>query len=169
MEALPQDLGSQHVEAFRLFVLNWKKLELHSIAVMKKDPWLPGEIQQSICSHVPHHGFLKPEAACGCGIWSCKSRKALNQTFLGLAQSIVNPRPQNYGDWLLTSVLPRKQRCGPFYISARVEQWGAVIEHELGYRSEYARIIPQTIQVWPRRNNKRYHALVTELRRKYSA
>jgi hypothetical protein len=56
----------------------------------------------------------------------------------------------------------------PQWISARVEQWGVVIEHEWGYRSEYARIIPDTIQAYPRSGrNKKYDRVIKYLREKY--
>jgi len=137
---LPEYVGSQHVRAIRIFGVNRKTLMLESL---NGEVWVPGEIKQSVCGHAKHHGFTKPEVKCSCGIWSCKSRKALKRTFPHLY----------YGERI---------------VSAQVEQWGRVIEHRDGYRSEYARIVPGTIQFWPRPHKPSNKKLINFLRAKYS-
>ena len=142
------ELAIEPTVATRLFRLDPNKLVLMSIA--KDEVWEPCEIKQSVCHHAKAHGYTKPEFLCTCGIWSCKTRAALRRTFpfLGASQLIGMRSPH-------------------IYISARVEQWGTVIEHEDGYRSEFARILPESIQFYPRPVRPHRKKLLMFLRQKY--
>lgn len=154
--SLPTEFGSQHIQAMRVFILDREKLVLRSIGATR-EIWLPGEIKHSVCNRAPAHGHVKPVAECTCGIWSCHSRKYLSMVF---PHDVYLPRP----------VPPRMFGFGPtlrqeLFVTAQIEQWGTVIEHEMGYRSEYARIIPESIQIYPRRNQ--HKKLIKFLREKY--
>lgn len=114
----------------------------------KERVWEPGVDKKSICAHVRNHpeADIKPSLDCSCGLWSCKSRK-----YLALAFPIE----------LISS-------HGGYY-SAQVLQWGVTIEHQGGYRSEYARIIPESIQAFPRQVGSygKQKKIVKFLRKKY--
>ena len=131
--------GSQHVTAMRVFRVNKETLTLTSIAGGREE-WYPGEIKQSRCKVALGHEDLKPSLNCTCGIWACKNRRELHKLF-GFCNDIV---------------------------SAQVELWGVVIEHEFGYRAEFARIIPESITAYPRREKPRNVRLVRHLRAKYN-
>jgi hypothetical protein len=152
--------GSSCVQALRIFRFNYDNLVLTSVA--KGDIWLPGEIMRSHCGFAKHHGHLKPEVECMCGIWSCKGRAGLHKTF---PPSVYNTR--GHGTVHDFPFMLGKVRYPLHFVSAQIEQWGVVIEHEWGYRSEYARIIPQSIQVYPRTEKPRHKKLITLLREKY--
>ena len=124
-------LGSQPFKGQRLFLIDSNKLLLRSL--YSEVYWLPGQVMESNC-HVMVINFSKWDFEssshsfdpnCSCGFWSCFSRR-----YLGKVQS---------GQIKSSEV-----------ISAQIEQWGRVAKHEFGYRSEYARIIPETIHVYPR-------------------
>lgn len=145
------DLASQHVEGLRIFSLNPQSLLLESLNKRYGSVWQPGAIETSVCGLMPaahkKNGHTKPEIDCTCGIWSCKNRKGL-----AIAFPVISAYMHKY----------------PQFVSARIEQWGIVIEHETGYRSEYARIIPESIQAFPRNIlNKRYDRVIKYLREKY--
>lgn len=147
------------VVGVRLFGINYNKLLLTSLAQRVNDFWLPGEIKQSVCGRAPEHGVVPPAADCTCGIWSCKSRTGLNKSFSDMlafqATSVDNPW---YG------YTPRYHAM----ICARIEQWGIIIKHEWGYRSEYARIIPESICWWPRANGRTQSKLLNYIRERYA-
>lgn len=159
--------GATPVVGIRAFKLDSVTMELRSLHSQKADTWKPGQIKRSVCTHALAHPDLRPEAACTCGIWSCKSRSALSRAFPGatlMFKPFTAAGQWSAGQWLIDDDAPRPQ-----YFSAQIEQWGRVIEHEDGYRSEFARIIPGTIQVWPRPKDIRKHRKVVNfLRRKYS-
>lgn len=144
-------LGSQPIQAIRVFRLNYQTLELESIATTR-EVWLPYEIKQSSCYHAKAHGFIKPEENCTCGIWACKSRKSLVRTF-----------PVRHIQDFVISFLGYREH----YVSAQVEMWGKVIEHDFGYRAEFCRIIPDTIQWYPRQPKPYKKKLIKFLRQKY--
>lgn len=148
--------GSQHVESIRIFRVDVEKMLLKSVA--KEDIWLPGEIKMSKCA-ASRHPDVKPEVGCTCGLWACKSRKAMYKTYQPIIYSASSQ--QSMRPFFM-------QYRQDYVVSARIQQWGIVIEHEWGYRSEYARIIPETIQMYPRQDKVRYRNLIKELRRKYS-
>jgi hypothetical protein len=130
--------GATPVKAIRVFRVDTNKNTLRSLAF--DEVWNPGEIKKSKCLHIRipnvHSNSVivsdKPEVHCTCGIWSCKNRKKLVSAV--------------FGGFLIAANLRRKK----IYVTAQIEQWGRVIEHADGYRSEYARIIPETISWWPR-------------------
>lgn len=147
------ELGSEHIRAMRVFLVDRNKLLLTSIGG-SREVWTPGEIKRSVCLFAKAHGHLKPEPLCTCGIWSCTSRKNLEKTFPAIPMQMQKPVQFSFGGW-----------SQELLVSAQIEQWGIVIEHQWGYRSEYARIIPETIQVYPRR--QQHHKLIKHLREKY--
>ena len=78
--------------------------------------WTPREIRKAICyadgrSHELNQD-VAPDINCACGYYALKKNNS-NQV-ISLQQSSV------------------------FHVSGRVAGWGGVIEHELGYRFEYA-------------------------------
>ncbi len=159
-------LGSQPFEGCRIFRLDLNKMLLKSLNHGKQNkPWLPGEIQVSRCDHLQYnnaavtHGVLtdlKPVKDCTCGIWSCKSRKIMEKTYP--PQMMQRDRSQ----WLFRS------NFNDYTIYARIQQWGVVIEHQNGYRSEFARIIPESITFYPRQNKSSHNKkLISYLRQKY--
>lgn len=146
-------LGASPVQAIRIFSVERQKLRLQSLN--NKEIWVPGEVKRFHCIHnsrLRTHAnavqFMKPEVDCTCGVWSCTSRKNLTKTF----PMMVNP-------------LYKKNHL--LFVSAQILQWGIVIEHEWGYRSEYAQIIPETIAVWPRVSGA-HRKLVQRLREIYA-
>jgi hypothetical protein len=152
-------LGSQPQEATRLFVVDKDELLLRSMVQLSDDAWKPGVVKKAECvklrvfssrfmSDMKQHTI---DPHCTCGIWSCKSRHGL---------AIAYPE-------LLNQLHMRTRKF--LYVSARVQIWGKVIEHETGYRSEYARIIPQTIQAYPRIHSAPQRKLIRALRDKYTA
>lgn len=151
------DYAAQHFVGMRIFTLDYDKMLLQSLTGNGGDTcWMPGQIKRSVCgqAYAHRHEHLKPAIDCTCGIWSCKSRRTLAAAFPMLA-----------GMGYLVGL----RSYSPRYISAQVEQWGVVIEHEQGYRSEYARIIPESIQEWPRsKDSWRNRKLVNLLREKYT-
>lgn len=149
-------LGSQHVEATRLFRVEMKDLTLRSVGTTN-EIWFPGEVKESRCLHVNHHPEVKvqPAPQCTCGVWSCKSRNDLHRTFPPI--------------FYLPESFLRIGQSRLEFVSARIEQWGVVIEHERGYRSEFARIIPETIQWYPRPKFHQNRKLLLHLREKYAA
>lgn len=154
---------SSHVEGTRVFVLDPKKLLLRSWSM--DHIWLPGVIEVSQCRIAKGHKDLKPEPDCTCGIWSCKSRKQLHKIFAPHVPS--TRRTRRYSSQFLGDFFNIYIPWMPTVFSARVEQWGVIIEHQFGYRSEFARIIPQSIQVYPRPQTPQYNKLVKFLRNKY--
>lgn len=150
-------LGSEHVEAVRLFGFNRHKFLLTSLNGHGNE-WVPGEIQEAECRYVPKNfihteirdTLLVPHIDCMCGIWACKGRKGLSASFPTMVdwakrqKETLTENQEFLNSWLFTPVMRRD------YFAARVQMWGRVIEHEWGYRSEYARIIPESIHVWPR-------------------
>jgi hypothetical protein len=149
-------LGSSPVRALRLFNVDQRTTTLKSL---NGEVWTSGEVKRANCSHAPHHEIHEPHVNCTCGIWSCKSRKHLS--FIVPAVPIQVPDLSAF--WLL-------HYKPPTYVSAQIDQWGVTIEHVGGYRSEYARIIPETIQWWPRPQGsdprKKY---LNHIRTKYGA
>ena len=154
-------LGSQPQEATRLFIIDKDILLLRSMVQLSEDAWMPGVTKKSECvklrrwiagkfgtvgTKITHNIALH----CTCGIWSCKSRHGL---------AIAYPE-------LLNQLHMRTRKF--LYVSARIQIWGKVIEHETGYRSEYARIIPQTIQAYPRIHSAAQRKLIRGLRDKYT-
>ena len=142
----------------RLFNIDRNRLLLQSLAIRKADYWLPGEIKESVCNNSPKHGHIEPVADCSCGIWSCTSRRGLIQSFPASVLFQKNTDDNYFGYW--SSYVP--------YICARIEQWGIVIKHEWGYRSQYARIIPESICWWPRSYGRTQTKLLDHIREKYS-
>jgi hypothetical protein len=140
--------GSQHIEAIRMFRLDKNRMVLQSLATLHTSFWLPGEIQVAKCN-IHREAHPQPQFGCTCGLWSCKSRAGLIKSYPLLVQV---PDIKPYGD----------------IFTARVEIWGVVIEHEWGYRSEFARIIPQSIQAWPRYHAAPMRKCVNNLRNKYA-
>jgi hypothetical protein len=126
---------AEPVVGLRVFLLDASKGLLQSLN--GGYVWEPGVPMRSACSVARAHGHVKPEADCTCGFWSCKSRKALTKAF-----------PQAFFKYEWYPI--HFEEVQPRYYCARIQQWGVVIKHEHGWRSEYARIIPETIQFWPR-------------------
>jgi hypothetical protein len=139
-------LGSQHVVSQRVFRIDKENFRLMPLGFHSKEAWNPG-VNVSKCGVARGHEGLKPAANCTCGFWACKSRKSLHQAI-----------PPHAWAWNPKHLV----------VSAQVEQWGVVIEHEGGYRSEYARIIPETIQVYPRPRRPRHVKLIKKLREVYA-
>lgn len=154
-------LGAEPIKGIRIFELDWDTLELKAIG-LGIEAWVPGEIKRSNCKHAKAHGYLKPEEDCTCGIWSCKSRKGLQKVFPADMMKSYRQKP---GDKFSSYYFSKGTR--KFYYSAQIEIWGKVIQHQYGYRSEYARIIPQTITVYPRMPKPVDVKLVKLLRKKY--
>lgn len=166
---LDEVFGSQPFEATRIWKVDMSDLTLRSLTGEK---WLPGEVKESHCSHIrisnAHQDLkVKPDENCTCGIWSCKTRKQLHHVFRDLAQ-VQLQRSFVAQVQLRKGIQPSFGYKKEVFVSARIEQWGVVIEHEMGYRSEYARIIPESIQYFPRGTHQ-HKKLVAYLREKYGA
>ena len=145
------ELGATHVVAQRLFYVHPRMHLLESYT--KAVTWYPGEIKEAVCR--PFHAFVdkhpnepSPVYDCSCGIWVCNSRAALKKSFPRVRQSKYQPR---------------------IIVSAQVEVWGKCIEHEWGWRAQYARVIGETIQIYPRVSGRRVtrERFIGHLRRKY--
>lgn len=195
-------LGAEPFVGFRIFRVNEQDNTLMSFTPLgKHSPWLPGQIMESVCSHVPQHGPQPPHLNCTCGFWSVKSRRDLVRAYPSLAQRVMNQwkrerhfreseakkhKPivghriemdvaiQNFLTGLagmqgtLVALGGSGSKKSPLVfvhtpktrgkyggeltllVSARVNLWGVVQEHERGYRAQYAQIIPETIRWWPR-------------------
>lgn len=78
--------------------------------------WPPNEPLKAMCMFSLHRA---PDFECGCGIYSYKDTD--------LAWG-YQPTPQ------------ARYRQDGFKVFAAIECWGLIIEHELGWRSEYAAI-----------------------------
>jgi len=166
--------GSSHVEAIRLFELDRKRFLLRSLN--GRDRWEPGEIKKAECSvvatfaqiHTEIQGLLNvPHIDCSCGIWSCSTRQGLHKSFSHSLEYLKMAEKLPPGDYTISSPffwMPEQFK----YFAARVEIWGSVIEHEWGYRSEYARIIPDSIHIWPRRGDSNDYRIVRNLRKRYN-
>lgn len=148
------ELGASHITAQRLFFVHPRLHLLESYT--KTEFWYPGEIKKAECKHpsrglITRHtnGEISPVFGCSCGIWVCNSRAALAKAF---------PR-----------VWPKNLRR--LVVSAQVDVWGKCIEHEWGWRAQYARINASTIQIYPRVNGRRvsHERFIGHLRRKYGA
>lgn len=98
------------------------------------EPWPPYQAFTGRCgaisgkgwdAHITHGGFTPaPVWGCDCGIHALKSAQA--------AESRVTE--DRYGRWF--SVSTRERPRGRAW--GTVKLWGRVIEHELGYRAEFA-------------------------------
>jgi hypothetical protein len=150
------EYGASPVQSIRVLEIDFKDLILTSIG-FSKEIWIPGEVKRCACKMTRHHEITKPSLNCTCGIWACKSRKGLGKTF-----------PFHVAVSQFPKELRGQYKCTRQYVSAQIQQWGIVIEHERGFRSEYARVIPETIQFWPR-TFSRNRNLIQLLRRKYGA
>jgi hypothetical protein len=164
------ELGASPFEGFRIFGLDHKQSLLTSIAY--PDIWVPGEVKESDCKIVHKHGHLKPHDKCTCGIWAVKSRRAIHRSYPRLAaqqmrdneRRTVPPLPQTGMIFQFWVFYPQRT-----FLSARIQLWGTVIEHQWGYRGEYAQIIPESIQWWPRIGSYHKPKLLAHLREKYAA
>jgi hypothetical protein len=170
--AVPQVLGATPITGIRVFRVDLEEMILTSLSVGvggRGTRYFPNEDYHATCPHanavsnrqgfwggtqvVPtypkHRHTNKPLASCTCGVWVCKSRKALS-----------------------TAVPYYGNDRGVLMVSAQVQLWGTVIEHEIGYRGEWARIIPASITKYPRNvpmYSDRWTKHVAHLREKYGA
>ena len=98
------------VVAYRVW--RWKETGLQSL---NGEPWLPGQHLEARCRVAPaarHMGEAAnevPHRKCTCGIYAAKNSEHLRQ--IGYADGGI---------------------CGEVYL------WGTVVEHELGWRSQFA-------------------------------
>lgn len=190
------DYGAAPFVAYRIFGFNEKQSLLTSLTrVGQNRPWMPGEIQHSMCTMAPNHGHGPPHLNCSCGIWAVKSRRLINYAYPEMAAhnlaaherarrerepvAIVVPSGMT-GTTTFTfrggtgsPTSPFVYNFGPKFrpplmLSARVFLWGVVHEHQYGYRAEYAKIIPETIRWWPRRGRWFKPKLLSHIIDKYT-
>jgi hypothetical protein len=158
---------AEPITAIRIFRIDYKEMMLTSTAMHHL--WLPNEVKESVCDRASSHGPMPPVADCSCGIWSCTSRKSLTKAFPGLVAF------QTYKKWhselsyasIAASLVMPSYLDYEAYISARVQIWGIIIKHEWGYRSQFAKIIPESIAWWPRAHGRTQTNLLRYLRQKY--
>ena len=91
--------------------------------------WKPRERMYAICNIADHEAGA-PAWRCYCGLYAYKTLAAL--------------RASNYME---ASAAPAlfKHPPGALTVSGRVALWGRVVDHELGYRAEYA--YPQVLHL----------------------
>jgi hypothetical protein len=119
--------GIEPISAYRAwtFTMQGSQAKLHSLGgfgIDTESPWdgaVSGWVVAS-CSIADHPGGA-PDELCTCGFYSVKTRPLL-LLLLGVFADISDPEPESG------------------VIFGRVELAGKVIEHDLGYRSERARI-----------------------------
>lgn len=177
---VPEVIGATAVEGIRVFAVDRELMLLKPLSF--GGTYFPGEDYHAHCPHAhdrhrtsalgrlggrllfsPHNAIRvvpeypihrytnKPVAECTCGVWACKSRSTLQRAVPA---------------W----------NDGSLLVSARVLLWGTIIEHEIGWRGEWARIIPQSISKYPRWSERRAVARtnrwdkhIAHLREKYGA
>lgn len=156
---LEQDIAASPLIGYRMFAVHAERLALSAIA-RTSFTWEPGP-QRFKCNHVneAHQHEINIATNCGCGFWATRSRKLMEQIY----------PPHQFGSRQIS--LGRFSRpARMLVVTAQIEMWGKVIEHKDGYRSEWARIIPQTIQAYPR--NARLipvnRKIIEFLRKKYT-
>lgn len=93
---------------YRVWAWNEQR-QLHSL--YNGEPWLPYIAKQATCAGI-NHGLTSPEERCSCGIYAFSSLGRLLRE--------------------MPSVHDGKRVFG------EVALWGTVIEHEHGWRAEYA-------------------------------
>ncbi|MGI8514607.1 MAG: hypothetical protein ACR2NT_05600 [Acidimicrobiia bacterium] len=102
---------------------------LHS-PVWPETLWPPGEALKSQCKVSSHR---RPHLSCRCGIYAFKEEPDLRD----LAHQVTSPG-YKYSSTIV--------------VVGEVSLWGKVIEHERGFRAEYAyprRLMPILPQPWP--------------------
>jgi len=188
MTTIAPDLRPSHVTGYRLFVVDIERLCLASLT--GNTLWLPGEIQKAECrvskaitrAHVDQ--FRSPHPQCTCGIWSVFSRKGIDRVYPWKSY-IKNPEAfKRVNNQTVHSIVSQRRAARPFLtiprkalkgktvwlVSAQIEQWGIVLKHSDGYRSEFARIIPATIHAYPRiHQDVHQKKLIAEIKRRYCA
>lgn len=87
-----------------------------------QEPWEKGRAARCGIHGQSHGDHIQPDPKCACGYWALRSREAVHHRFFGGFRA-----------------------GGPCAIGT-VELWGKVIEHEHGWRGEYAR--PKQITVY---------------------
>lgn len=170
-----------------MFVVDYKKSLLQPIGagISKQKYYMPGEVIRSQCGVAKAHQDLRPEKNCTCGVWAVKSRKLLHTivpptTFGRKYQKEKAPKVIDFGQFSggpYQLILPpswpvHRMVFGHEYhqnalVSARVQLWGRVIEHQAGYRAEFAKIMGHTIQWYPRKHQHKPQ-LLQYLRERYS-
>ncbi len=136
---------AEAIVGLRLWHFGQGEPELRSLGSCP--PWPAGRAQIAVCYHLPspmnqrEYREFRPHAAprhrCGCGIYALKSTEAVAELRRGQTHR-----------WSHASALRT-------LVSGEVSLWGRVIEHEHGYRAEYA--YPQRIIV-PRHYRGFLHA-----------
>lgn len=157
------DITAEPIEALRLFRIDLKTSRLMSLNATY-GYYEPGEVIRSQCKVSRHHQDLKPEFGCTCGIWAVKSRRYVHQV---LHPSWVIPDLNKNPLTPMLGIPARMSELDTF-LTGRVLLWGRVIEHEIGYRAEFAQIIGQTLQWYPRKRVEPRKKLLAHLREVYS-
>ena len=108
---------------WRIKVLQGGELSIASL-VFSSETWYPGEIYEASCRSNQTHGDVSPSWGCECGIYAKKVHQAFSH-----AETFPN---------------------GFLLVAGKVRGWGKVVEHEEGYRFQYA--YPASFEIVP--NNK---------------
>ena len=153
------DLAATHFEGYRLFRVNVNRLELRSLAY-DQEIWYPHEPKQSKCRVSRGHDIHEPSEKCTCGIHAVHSRREIRLAYPGLAQNVMFSHERTRG--LLFDSYDKTS-----FVSARVMLWGVVVEHQRGYRAEWAELMPETIRWWPRLGFKHNQKLLEAIQRRY--
>ena len=85
-------------------------------SLTNQQPWPPGKPMVAKCQAWPHH--KAPQEICTCGIYALKT----------ITQKNRNQFPQ----------FPRGDKTWPCLIVGEVYLWGKVIEHQYGWRAQFA-------------------------------
>lgn len=112
----------------RLWYFGQGEPELRSLG--DRPPWPAGRAAVAVCYHLPsrmNQGEYRdfqphpaPQRRCGCGIYALKAQEAVCE----LRRSYAHR-------WSAAAALAT-------FVSGEVSLWGKLIEHEGGYRAEYA-------------------------------
>lgn len=149
----------------RIFDFLPRSLLLTSVGVTKTI-WTPGQVLEASCTRTDpflkslHETEIAPMSGCTCGVWACKGRNSLRKVF---PPTFFMPKATPM-TWQGQAKNAEKET---FLVSATVEMWGKVIEHEWGYRAQFMRLIPHTLQWFPRHVSLTNRNLLMELREKY--
>jgi hypothetical protein len=115
-EALPVETGDEPVVGWRCWFVLPHELALRPI-YRRGLAWRPGEAQEAVCPNDPHE---PPAEGCKCGFWTTCHPMLLQEV------GWVHHPPE--GTPKLPGVL----------VVGEVALWGKVIQHERGWRGQYA-------------------------------
>jgi hypothetical protein len=129
---------AEAILAYRVFMTNGCGDLISMYTPIPAGIWVPGEVKEARCfcsvaSGIPRKFHKNPPELYGtCGIHAFKSLDALNENYSGPTMAL--------------SYAAVKDNI--HYIVGQVWMWGKVIEHEFGYRSEFAELKTIVNPLW---------------------